>query len=183
MRSFRGVCLTILLCIATSDAALSAAPPQLRNKNITVNVGLQVVQRTADGRTVAPQTQVQYVIYVSNAGRAFVRGTRSINLPSFSAARTQEVAPGQNPSRDSETREMRFEGGKLIGSFAFISGARRAVVSFDPAYANCNASVVFGKAGGTPIKWRGLDGQQLEVQSVNVTSQSCTIRDGNPFTN
>jgi hypothetical protein len=183
MRRVRRAYLAALVCIGSSTAAFAAAPPQLRNKNVTVNVGLQILQRMADGRTVAPQVQVQYVIYVSKAGRAFVRGTRSINLPSFSAARKQEVAPGQNPSGDAETREMRFESGKLVGSWAFISGAARAVVSFDSTYANCNANVVFGKAGGAPIKWRGFDGQQLEVQSVNVTSQTCTVRDGNPFTN
>ena len=175
--------LIALFCAVVSSTAFAAAPPQLRNKNVTVNVGLQIFQRAADGRTFAPQVQVQYVIYVSNAGRAFVRGTRSINLPNFNAARSQEVAPGQNASGDSETREMRFEGGKLVGTWAFISGAARAVVSFDSAYANCNASVVFGKQGGAPIKWRGFDGQQLEVQSVNVASQTCTIRAGNPFTN
>lgn len=183
MRRFRGVSLAALVLIGISSAALAAAPPQLRNKNVTVTVGLQIVQRAPDGRMATPQLQAQYIIYVSNVGRAFVRASRSINNPYFSAARSQEVAPGQNPSRDSETREMRFEGGKLVGSFAFISGAARAVIGFDSAYSSCNASVVFGRAGGAPIKWRGMDGVQYEVQSVGVTSQTCAVRDGNPFTN
>lgn len=75
---------------------------------------------------------------------------------------------------------MRFDGGKLVGSFAFASGAAGGC-QFDSACSSCNASVIFGKAGGVPIKWRGLDGVLYQVQSVSVTGQTCTIRDGNPF--
>ena len=181
MRMFRGLSLAATLCVLVSGAAFAAAPPQLRNKNMTVNVTLQIMQRAPDGRTGSSQIQAQYVIYVSSVGRAFVRGSRSINNPNFNVTRTSDVSPGQNPSGQSEMREMRFEGGKLVGSFAFISGAARAVITFDSGYSSCNASVVFGRAGGAPIKWTGLDGRQYEVQSVTVANQTCTMRDGNPF--
>jgi hypothetical protein len=170
-----------LFCAVVSSTAFAAAPPQLRNKHITVSTTLQINQRAPDGRAASPQIQTQHVVYVSAAGRAFVRATRSVN--SLSGGRTTEVGPGQSASGNAETREMRFEGGKLVGSFASVSGAARAVVSFDSAYSSCNASVIFGKQGGAPIKWHGLDGVLYEVQSVGVAGQTCTIRDGNPFTN
>lgn len=169
------------LFVLVSGAAFAAAPPQLRNKNITVDTALQVMGRTADGRTVSPQIQTQHVIYVSSAGRAFVRATRRVNERAFAAGRTTEVEPGKSASGDAETRELRFENGKLVGSFAFVSGAARAVVSFDAAYSTCNASVTFGRAGGAPIKWTGLDGVVYEVQQVGVARQTCTLREGNPF--
>lgn len=181
MLGLRSVCLSATLCLALAGTAEASAPPQLRNKNITVASTLKFVQRAPDGRIATPELESTYVIYVSGAGRSFIRGTRRIDNRYFSGSKSADLAPGQKDRDSGETREMQFEGGKLVGTAAFTSGAARMVVSFDPGYSRCTASIVFGKAGGAPIRLRGLDGVLYEVQSVAVTSQTCTIRDGNPF--
>jgi len=163
------------------SAAAAPAPPQLRNKNITVSATYKFVHTGPDGRVRSPEVASRYVIYVSNTGRSFVRSTRSINNPNFNASQSVDIGPGQKHSDGGETREMQFEGGELVGTAGLISGAGRMVVSFDAGYAGCNARVIFGRAGGAPIKMRGLDGVIYEIQSVKVTSQTCAIRDGNPF--
>jgi hypothetical protein len=181
MFGLRSVGLAAALSVALASAAVASAPPQLRNKNITVSSTLKFVQRAPDGRIATPEVESQYIIYVSGAGRSFVRGTRRIDNRYFSGSKSADVGPGEKDRDGGETREMQFENGKLVGTAAFTSGAARMVVSFDPGFSRCSASIVFGKAGGAPIRMRGLDGVLYEIQSVGVTSQTCTIRDGNPF--
>lgn len=162
-------------------AAAGPAPPQLRNKSIITRFVLQVHQRAPDGRFANPAINVGYTVYVSSAGRSFIRQSRSINNPYFTASRTSEAGPGQSQSGNSETREMQFSGGRLIGNAAFISGAARMQIGFDPAYTRCDVSVQFGKAGGAPIRWKGLDGVLYTVESVTTTGNTCAIQDGNAF--
>lgn len=174
-------CAALASIAGTSPAAAGPAPPQLRNKTVTVTSTLQFSQRAPDGRFASPTLQSRYTIYISSAGRAFVRGTRSINNPHFSASKSADIAPGQRHSDGTETREMQFEGGKLVGTAGFVSGAARMVVGFDPAYATCTARIVFGKAGGAPIRIKGLDGVLYEIMSVNVSRSDCAIAAGNAF--
>lgn len=171
----------VALIAGMAQAAAGPAPPQLRNKTITVSAVLQFSQRAPDGRLASPTLQSRYIVYVSSAGRAFVRGTRSINNPYFSASKSADIAPGQRHSDGIETREMQFEGGKLVGTAGFVSGAARMVVGFDPAFATCTARIVFGKAGAAPIKIKGLDGVVYEIMSVNVSRSDCAIAAGNAF--
>lgn len=171
--------IALISCIVQADAA--AAPPQLRNKSIVTRFTLQIHQRAPDGRFASPAINVGYTIYVSSAGRSFIRASRSINNPYISASRTTEAGPGQSQSGNSETREMQFSGGKLIGSVAFIRGAARMQVGFDPNYTRCDVSVQFGKIGGAPIQWKGLDGVMYTVESVTPTGMNCAIQDGNAF--
>ena len=177
----RMACLVMLLGLVGGSAAAAPAPQQLRNKNITVSATFKFVHAGPDGRTRTPEVESQYLIYVGNSGRSFFRSTRRINNPNFSASQSVDVGPGQKHSDGGETREMQFEDGKLVGTTGLISGAGRMVVSFDAGYASCTSNIIFGKAGGAPIKMRGLDGVIYEVQSVRVTSQTCSVRDGNPF--
>jgi hypothetical protein len=177
----RMACLVMLLGSMAGSAAAAPAPPQLRSKNITVSATFKVVHTAPDGRIGTPEVAARYVIYVSDSGRSFFRSTRSINNPNFNASQSIDIGPGQKHSDGGETREMHFEGGELVGTAGLISGAGRMVVSFDAGYASCSARIIFGRAGGAPIKMRGLDGVTYEIQSVKVTSQTCAIRDGNPF--
>lgn len=157
------------------------APAQLRNKSIVTKFALQIRQHAPDGRVSTPVLNAGYTIYVSSAGRSFIRQSRSISNSYFSGSRTTESGPGQSQSGNSESREMQFSGGKLIGNVAFVSGAARMQIGFDPAYARCDVNVQFGKAGGAPIKWKGLDGVMYTVESVTPAGLTCTIQDGNAF--
>lgn len=171
----------LTLIVSQAQAAAAPAPQQLRNKSIVTRFVLQIHQRAPDGRFANPAINVGYTVYVSSAGRSFIRQSRSINNPYFSAARTTEAGPGQSQSGNAETREMQFSGGKLIGNAAFISGAARMQIGFDPNYTRCDVNIQFGKAGGAAIKWKGLDGVLYTVESVTPTGLTCTIQDGNAF--
>lgn len=179
LHSIALIAIASIFTIAQADAA--AAPPQLRNKSIVTRFALSIHQRAPDGRVSTPVVNVGYTVYVSSAGRAFIRQSRSISNPYFSGSRTTEAGPGQSQSGNSETREMQFSGGKLIGNAAFISGAGRMQIGFDPSYARCDVSIQFGKAGGAPIKWKGLDGVMYTVEAVTPGGLTCTIQDGNAF--
>lgn len=182
MRALLSIALIAVASIFTIELAdAGPAPPQLRNKSIVTRFVLQIQQRAPDGRFATPAINVGYTIYVSSAGRSFIRQSRSINNPYFSASRTTEAGPGQSQSGNSEQREMQFSGGKLVGNAAFISGAARMQIGFDPSYARCDVNIQFGKAGGAPIKWKGLDGVMYTVESVTPTGMTCTIQDGNAF--
>lgn len=182
MRALHYTGLAILALIAGivhADAA--PAPPQLRNKSIVTKFALSIHQRAQDGRVSTPVVNVGYTIYVSSAGRSFIRASRSISNSYFSGSRTTEAGPGQSQSGNSEQREMQFSGGKLIGNAAFISGAARMQVGFDPGFTRCDVNIQFGKAGGAPIRWKGLDGVMYKVESVTPAGMTCTIQDGNAF--
>jgi hypothetical protein len=69
----------------------------------------------------------------------------------------------------------------LVGTKEHYSGAGRTTVDFDPSFRTCTATVLYGKAGGAPIRWLALDGTVHEVISVRAVSSSCSIKDGNEF--
>lgn len=177
---------TILsICMAVFPAAAFAgpAPKQLYNKSIMVNWVESTVQRAADGRTNQPQINSQRTIYVSSAGRLFVRGSRNINMRNFQGGNTLERGPDGSRSITgggaSVQGGMAFEGNQLIGTAVFDGGARRMTVSFDPNFTSCTANVVYGKSGGANQKWKGFDGVTYELISVSVGAVGCAVRDGN----
>jgi len=179
MRRLRGVCLAALACVAGAGSALAETPPpQLRNKNITVAATYKFVHRAPDGRIQNPEVLGTYVTYVSSAGRTFTRSTRS----NSGASQSFDAPPGEKARDGVETREARFQGGKLVSTHTLTSGVGRMIVSFDPGYSSCSANISVKRTGGAPAKLRGFDGTVFEIVSMHVSS-TCTIRDGNPFAN
>ena len=60
-----------------------------------------------------------------------------------------------------------FENGALLADVRMISSALRVAIIFDAVYGKCNATAIFGKDGGVPV--RGKD----------IKASSCSIADGN----
>lgn len=185
----RAFCAATIVCIAVPCISLSllavtpaaAAPQQLYNKSITVHWGEGVLQKASDGSTRTPQISSTRVIYVSSAGRLFVKGTRSINNRRFQATKTTMRGPDGSSGMGNVQGNFGFSGNQLVGTAVFDGGARRLTVSFDPSFSSCTASVIYGKSGGGNQKWQSLDGsgQTFEVISITVNAVSCSISEGN----
>lgn len=155
--------------------AAAAAPRELYNKTVSITWAEHAMQKTPDGRTVTPTIMTDRTVYVSGAGRVFVRGNRRIDNRGFSGGRQTEAGPGQGGAGT-----LSFQGSQLVGTAVFSGFARRLTVSFDQSFSSCTASVVYGKSGG-PTTWTGFNGQTYEIISINVSGASCSIREGNAF--
>lgn len=167
----------VLTGLAVSEDAF-AAPQQLLNKAIQFNWSTEVVQRGPDGQIVRPRIDTNKTIYVSSAGRLFERSSRENQK--LRLKKSGDYAPGAPTDKSDEARGIRFVGNNLVGSRAWSRGAAQVTVSFDPSFSSCTLSIVFGREGGK-LHRRGLDGKMYEIQSTSVTSQSCSVRAGNPF--
>ena len=119
---------------------------------------------------------VYHTVYVSTSGRLFERASRA----GKKGRKQTDNEPGAASNRGGEATGLRFQGRTLVGSTAFAQGARRWVVSFDPGFSSCTVTVTFGRDGGG-LKRRGIDGVMYAIESMTASGESCSIREGNPF--
>ncbi len=151
------------------------APPQILNKTIEASWVVNVTLVAPNGRVVTRQVNQQRLIYISSAGRTFVKSSFSAPYGSGSA----ELAPGASTPKGG-ARDVRFEDGKLV-LLANLDGGRagRVVIGFDATYSTCNIDVTIGRSSErTVVERRGM---QFEILSHAVSGQSCTVRQGNAF--
>ena len=155
----------------SDSAQADTVPPQLRNKTISVSYTSIATVMTPRGERRNSTTSVQRLIYVSTAGRFFVRASYN--------SRTSEAAPGDN-TPGGGARDWIFSGGRIIGFGEKDAGAGRVIISFDRGYQSCSASVLYGKPRGQHItvKRRGVTFELLEVKH---SGEACSIREGNAF--
>jgi hypothetical protein len=162
-----------LMIVSTCGSAHAAAPKQLYNKTVTITWGESgTYTRVSDGKSASPTGQFQLIVYISSAGRAFVRA--SAKAGTFGG--TRERGPEQN------SNNVQFEGNNLVLTGASLGVARRILTSFDASFASCTTSVTIGKIGpdATIV---GFDGAVYKVISMLAGASGCSIRDGNALTN
>jgi len=157
--------------VATALAA--GAPPQLLNKTVMLSWTTSGRATAADGVSKGFTNINRRTIYISNAGRPFLR----MDLSGGRSARSGEKAPGQGNAKGS----VRFDGGKLVGVESFASGARQWIATFDSSYASCTLAIIDAKEGNADIKRRGPDGVMYTVEGVSTGVPSCSIQAGNAF--
>lgn len=163
--------------LLVSSAVAGPAPKQLYNKSVKVHWVESVLQRASDGSSRNPQINSTRTIYVSSAGRLFVKGTRSINNRLYQGTKNTARGPDGGGSGQGG---FSFEGSQLTGTAVFDGGARRLTVSFDPNFSSCSATVVYGKSGSANQKWQSLDGATTyEVISISVGAVGCSVSEGN----
>jgi hypothetical protein len=161
----------IQVCPASAEA-----PRQLYNKTVQASWSVSVAQTGPDGQKKNVAVAVYHTIYVSSSGRLFERGSRSTTK----GKKQTDNAPGSTTNAGGEATGLHFEGSRLVGNTAFAQGARRYVVSFDPGFSSCSVAVTFGREGGG-LKRRGIDGVMYTIDSMTASGESCSIREGNPF--
>jgi hypothetical protein len=165
-----------LIFLGVVGAAQAQAPRQLYNKTIQVNWTSLVNATDPNGQSKDLAVAVSHTIYVSSAGRLFERGSRATQKGS----KQTENAPGATQNANGEATGLSFRGNRLVGNTAFGQGARNFTVTFDPGYSSCTVSVVFGRDSGG-LKRRGVDGVMRTINSMKSSGESCSIREGNPF--
>lgn len=166
----KSIGLMIALSLVLLAAPALAAPPQLFNKTINVSYTVTGVARLPQGAQRGFSTQVSHVIYVSTAGRLFMRW-RASNRRGSSGGDVDPGAAGGNFS---------FQGARLVGVLPFGIGARQITVTFNPSFSGCNASVIEGHSGGV-IRRRAPDGIVYEITGGSTTSVTCSVQSGNAF--
>ena len=171
MRLFALMPMVAALLVPASMAS-AAPPPQLYNKTISVGMTVSVNARADDGSSANLPRSIQRTIYVSTKGRLFSRADRQVGRNATTTDRTPEET----------SKNLLFQGSKLVGVLKFPSGAAQMVVSFDSGFTSCSVNVIFGREGGQNIRFKGLNGKMYTQQGpFNVSGQSCSIREGNPF--
>ncbi len=161
--------------IVAGPALAGGAPAGLMNKTITMSWSTSGTGKRADGTTVSFSNINTRLVYVSSAGRPFLR----MQVSGRKAARSGELAPGEGGG--SRGASVNFQGDKLVGTESFASGARQYTAAFDPSFSSCSLSVIDAKASGAPIQRRGPDGVMYEISSVSTGSPSCSVQSGNAF--
>jgi hypothetical protein len=169
--SLLAISLLAISLLSTVEAKAGPAPLQLHGKSITLSWSESGVYKR-NGSSVSNTYNLVRVIYISQAGRAFIRGTAG----GRGGGVTKEAGPEGTAGR------FDFKGNTVIAYQVNRGVARRVVVTLDPAFSSCSAAVAVGKSGpGTTIE--GYDGVTYEVISMQPSAVNCSIREGNALAN
>ena len=156
-----------------SPALAGSAPQAALDKTVTLSWTTSGTSRRADGTSFGFSNVNTRIIYISSAGRPFVR----ISVRSKKLTREVNLAPDGRHGRS----HVNFQGDKLVGVELFDSGGRQYTATFDPAFSSCSLSVIDAKSGGMKIKRWGPDGATYELDNVSTGSPTCSIQSGNAF--
>jgi hypothetical protein len=171
-------CFQLVACCCTADAA--TAPTQLYGKSINVSWTDNRMQREVGAPQFHPwSVQYQLKIYISSAGRPFIRNSMTSRGGS---ARGEQVGVAGTTSAGG-ARMAQFQGHSLVIVITFNGGARRVQIDFDGNFASCSASVILGKAtgAGSYTTVSPISGRPIEIQSGAATAVTCATSDGNIF--
>jgi len=155
-----------------------AAPPKdLYGKSVRITWTEIRMQRPVGD----PWGQVRgthtFNIYVSDVGRVFNKDTYSTRAGS---------AQGKGEIAGTSARSHEFNGRSLVVTMASgVGGATRIIADFDADFSSCSAQVTRAKqAGGTVIRlYSEIIKRPIEIRSVQVRGESCSVRNGNVFAN
>lgn len=171
---FAFVCLLGALSAGPSFA--SSAPQAALNKTVTLSWAVSGTSKSADGASNSFNNTVALTIYVSTAGRTFLK--KRVTSMRGKASRENSKGPGESGAYPGS---VRFEGSKLVGVQTWASGATQFSATFDAGFSSCSLSVIDGKGAGGKISRKGPDGRMYVIDSVSVSSPSCSVQSGNAF--
>jgi len=163
-----------MTCTVTCTAGAASVPAALYNKSISVAFTVSADAVDERGAPSSRPRHVEMTIYISNLGRIFLqRESRSGRRGALTEQRGPETTAGH----------FQFEGNRLVGTRKQLGGgASQLIISFEPGFQSCTASVRFGRESGTAFKFRGLNGQIYTATGVPTASTpTCGIREGNAF--
>jgi hypothetical protein len=104
----------------------------------------------------------QLSVYVSSAGRTFGRMATD-------GSRAMRSEQGPVNTAASTPVSVSFENGVLAADAKTVRSALHVTITFDAAYARCNATLIFAAGGET------------QVRGNAVGASDCLITDGNVF--
>jgi hypothetical protein len=177
------------MTLLSAVAQAGSAPKELYGKSITVQWSESVTGRKGGDQVTRNWFQGHLInIYISSAGRLFVRRTGSGDgsagraYGGMGAAQPSghgvSTAPGQSDAQD----RVDFQGRSIVVYSEFQSGARRIAVDLYDGGTGCKATVINGKQAGKNIVQQNSVRGEIEVSSIQIgSSVTCSVRDGNVF--
>jgi hypothetical protein len=163
-----------------ASPAVAAPAPDITGKSVLVNwTENRQVQRTDGSMNVATSRELR--IYISSAGRSFVRGTSAAGR--FSSSSEQVGGSGANAGGGA--RAVHIDGHTIVVQTIFGNWARNLRVELTPGGSSCSAQMTVGKeVGSAPKAFRsGMSGMMVEVHAVTVSGVTCAVQQGNVFAN
>src|SRR6266478_1011397 len=164
-----GVAIVFMVSVPFTSHAASV-PSGLLGKTINFAYTVSVPTKFPDGNIKTTTRSETRIIYVSTAGRIFMRNARR-----NSAGNSETLEAG--PER--ATGELRYSDGVIIGTVANLSSAYQFSLTLDPSFQTCSAKMVFAGLEGQVRKWNAIDGQVLEKAGKGSVAASCTVTAGN----
>ncbi len=165
---------------AIADPA-SAAPTSLYGKSVVLTWSEVSQQRfVGEGSFHTVSRNVNLSVYVSSAGRVFIRQTNSTRLGSGSG----EQIAGQRNTGPMQPCVPVFSGQSMtIFAPMQTGGVRRISVEFGAGFGDCSASSAYGKEAGhaTSRAYSPITKSYVEIASVSVGNVSCSVQNGNVF--
>jgi len=158
--------------LSASPGPSFAASTELFNKTVTMLWSTSGIATAEDGAARSYNNINTRTVYISSAGRTFLR----MNLRGGRSERSGERGPEDASAKGS----VRIEGNRLVGTEAFMSGARQYIATFDSSFTSCTLQVIDAKSGGAAIKRKGPDGRSYTV-TASTGSPSCSVQNGNAF--
>jgi hypothetical protein len=180
MSTIRVAAAATLFALAGGNAAAAGVPAGAMNKTITISFTASGTGKTPDGPPRPFSTSVTRTVYVSSAGRLFMRHNAIANV----AGKGQKSRGGDfDPAAQSEGKggSFSFQGDKLVGVLPYAGGARQISATFDANFSSCTASVIEGNAGSGSFKRKGPDGVVREITNATTSGVTCSIQSGNVF--
>ena len=170
------------LSAVSMSGIADAAPAQLYGKSVVVSISETRASRpVTGGPTTSSSASSQFSVYISEAGRPFVRSDRMSSTRRGTEQKAIDSAPGSKIGV-SESSGVQFSGNSMILTMRMISGARRITVTFDGGFTSCSATVLNAREGDKPMviknRYTGVD---REVTSIQSSVTGCSIKAGNVF--
>jgi len=170
MKRMLGAATTFSCLMLPATLAQAAAPAALLGRTVTLSYSQSLPTKFPDGKVRTTTKSQTRTIYISSAGRVFMRTARRNNA---NESDTSESGPEQTAG------SVHFSGDTLVGTIPGITGATQFVITFDGGFQSCNVRVVTGWPAGSRHVWRGIGGQTLEAVGEMTTTASCSIAAGN----
>ena len=154
--------------LAAGTAAAAPFPDQLKNKSIVVSFSVAGSGKRTNGAVSPISGSAGQQVYISSAGRAFVREQQSSILGNASKDVPVRPAAGNNFN------------GRLKLPMKLDQGTLTATVTFDANFTSCSVipSISPGK-----VVFRAPSGNIYEVVSVRFSGARCLIQSGNVLAN
>jgi hypothetical protein len=173
--------LVVLWSLMLSTVA-GAAPAQLYGKSVVISVSETRASRpVTGGPTTSSSSSSQFSVYISEAGRPFVRSDRTLTSRRGTEQKAIDSAPGSKIGV-SVSSGVEFSGNSMVLTMRMVSGARRITVTFDGGFSSCSATVLNAREGDKPMviknRYTGVD---REVTSIQSSVTGCSIKAGNVF--
>ncbi|MES1148703.1 MAG: hypothetical protein ABUL53_05915, partial [Bradyrhizobium guangdongense] len=153
------------LVVLGVDPAFAEVPAAAMNKTVTISFTATGSAKRPDGVTVPFNTSVTRTVYISSAGRLFMRHAAS-------NAKLQATRGGDfDPAAQSAGKggSFSFQGNRLVGVLPYNGGARQISATFDANFSSCTASVIEGNAGSGSFKRKAPNGVVMEISNASTT--------------